>query len=251
MESRLEHRLEQARHMKAHQPRLYRWRALFGLVFVLACIACGWFLFRNHAMATQMVDDAGSWGWIAFVVVLSLSVMLLLPTPLIKIFAGAIFPFHIAVLVNFAGSMLGGIGAFVFGRWLFRDALLEAIANDEKLTRIDGALGDESLRLSVLVRLSPIIPDEWLNYILAAGPVSLRTFTFSNCASLVLCLVYAYYGWAIGELALRSSGLEAIRGSPTAVWMLVLGLIATIIATVIVTRVTMKALSGFMEAEGE
>ena len=169
--------------------------------------------------------------------------MLLLPTPILKMIAGAVFPLHIAVLVNFIGSMIGGFGAFIFGRWLFRDGLVEAISKKPKLERIHSAIGEESLRISVLIRLSPVIPDEWLNYILAAGPVNTKTFTISNCASIVYCFAYAYYGWAFGQIALKEGGLGSFSESPEAVAMLGVGLIATLVVTVIVTKVTMGALS--------
>ena len=164
--------------------------------------------------------------------------------------AGAVFPLHLAVLVNFIGTLIGGFGAFIFGRWLFREGLVEAISKKPKLERIHSAIGEESLRISVLVRLSPIIPDEWLNYILAAGPVNTKTFTISNCASIVYCFVYAYYGWTFGQLALNEGGLAAFSQSSSAVALLVFGLIATIVATIIVTKVTMRALSEVIEDGG-
>jgi uncharacterized membrane protein YdjX (TVP38/TMEM64 family) len=241
--------LDQARHMKAHQPRLYRWRVAFGLLFITVCLVCGILLFKNHAKVTSFVDDAGTLGMIWFVVGLSIAVMLLMPTPFLKMFAGAVFPYPIAVLVNFAGSMIGGIGAFVFGRWLFRDAILAAIQDDVKLKRIDAALGEESMRISILVRLSPLLPDELLNYMLAAGPVRLRTFILSNMASLVFCVVYAYYGWVIGEIALRESGIAAFQSSSAALWLLIAGVVASVVASVIVTRVTMKSLNDVMGDE--
>ena len=168
--------------------------------------------------------------------------MMLLPTPLIKIFAGAIFPLHLAIIVNFTGAMIGGIGAFLFGRWLFRDGLVEAIANNPKLQRIDAAIAEDSLRISILIRLSPIIPDEWLNYLLSAGPINLKTFSISNCASIVYCLAYAYYGWAFGQIVLQEGGLEAFSESSGALVLLVGGLIAPVIATIMVTRITMRSL---------
>ena len=82
-----------------------------------------------------------------------------------------------------------------------------------------------------------------MNYILAAGPINTKTFTISNCASIVYCFAYAYYGWAFGQIALNEGGLGAFSESSGAVAMMGVGLIATLVVTVIVTRVTMDALS--------
>ncbi len=235
--------------MKEHQPNLYLWRVGLGIVFIAICLASALLLFKNHDNVVNMVDNAGSWGIIAFIIGLSLAVVLLMPTPFFKVFAGAIFPFHWAVIINFAGSMIGGVIAFFFGRWLFRDAILTGVSKDSRLSRIEASLGEESMRISILVRLSPILPDEWLNYILGAGPVSLRTFVISNCSSMVYCLAYAYYGYAIGEIALREGGFSNFTSSMSGMMMLIIGLIATVVATVIVTRVTVRALSEVLDEE--
>ena len=89
-----------------------------------------------------------------------------------------------------------------------------------------------------------------MNYILSAGPVKLRTFVISNCASIVYCVVYSYYGWAFGQIALKEGGLAAFSESSGAVVMLVIGLIATVVATVLVTRITMRALEGVIDDGG-
>jgi uncharacterized membrane protein YdjX (TVP38/TMEM64 family) len=237
------------KHLRQSQLGKHRWRIGLGLIFVATCIVCGFFLWKNQDNVIQLFDNAGPWGAIGFIVGLSIAIILLLPTPFIKIFGGAIFPLHIAIIVNFVGTMLGGIGAFLFGRWLFRDGLVEAISNNDKLQKIDAAMGEESMQISVLVRLSPLIPDEWLNYILAAGPINLKTFSISNCASIIYCLVYSYYGWAFGQIALKEGGLSAFSESSGALIMMVLGIIATVVATVIVTRVTMKALQDAIDGE--
>ena len=235
------------KHLKKSHLGTHRWRIGLGLIFVAVCISCGFFLFNNHESVISAFESAGSVGVLGFIVGISIAIILLLPSPIIKILAGAIFPLHLAVLINFIGTMIGGFCAFIFGRWLFRDGLVEAIANNAKLQRIESAIGEESLRISVLIRLSPIIPDEWLNYILAAGPVNTKTFTISNCASFIYCFAYAYYGWAFGQIALKEGGLAAFSESTGALVMLVSGLIATIVATVIVTKVTMRALSDVID----
>ena len=238
----LAHRRGHIKHLRQSQLGLNRWRGVLGILFIATCIVFGFLLFNNHESVVGIFERTGNWGLFGFTVGLSIAVMILMPTPLIKIFAGAIFPLHLAVIVNFAGAMIGGIGAFLFGRWLFRDGLVEVIANNPKLQRIDAAIGKESLRISFLIRLSPLIPDEWLNYVLSAGPVNLKTFSISNCASIVYCIAYAYYGWAFGQIALQEGGLQSFSESSGSVVMLVGGLVATIVATVMVARITMQAL---------
>ena len=244
-------RRENIKRLYHKSPKLYRWRLFFGIVFILFCVILGGLLLKNYEKVMEVVSNSGPIGWIGFTVFLSIAVVLLLPTPVIKIFAGAIFPLPVAIIVNFFGTMIGGITAFIFGRWLFRDALTAMIENNSKMKRIEAAIGEESMRISILVRLSPIIPDEWLNYILSAGPVKLRAFVISSCASIVYCLIYSYYGWAFGQIALKEGGLKLLSNSSGGVALLVGGLVATIAATIIVTRVTMGALEEVIEEDVE
>ena len=144
--------------------------------------------------------------------------------------------------------MIGGLIAFVLGRWLFRDSIQEAIANDQRMVIIEAALGEDAMRISVLVRLSPILPDEWLDYIMSATPVTLRVFLLSNVSSIIYCIIYAYYGHALGSIALSRSGMAGLTQSNGGLMLLLLGIVATVIATVIVTRTSIRVLK---EAIGE
>lgn len=228
--------------MKQQTVQVYRWRALFGLLALVLCGVAGYFLFQDAVDIIDWFKGFGIWSPVLFTIALSLAIVLLLPTPFVKVGAGAIFPFWIAVAVNFVASMIGGLIAFVLGRWLFRESIQEAIKNDQRMVNIESALGEDAMRISILVRLSPILPDEWLNYIMSATPVSLRVFLVSNTSSLVYCLIYAYYGHALGSIALSRSGMAGLTQSTSGLAMLLLGIIATVIATVIVTRTSIRVL---------
>ena len=166
-----------------------------------------------------------------------------------KVTSGALFPYWLAVLINFTASVIGGLLAFLLGRWLFRDMIGEIVSEDKKLQKIENAIEEEAMKISVLVRLSPLIPDELLNYIMASGPVTTRVFFLSSLSSIIYSLAYAYFGLALGKIALSSEGMSQFNQSPVGVGLLILGLIATLIATIIVTRVTMAALNDAIEEE--
>jgi uncharacterized membrane protein YdjX (TVP38/TMEM64 family) len=216
---------------------------------LLACAGAGYFLFRDANQIIAWFEGMGPTGPIFYALAVALGIVFLIPSPLLKVAAGAIFPFWIATLVNYAASMIGGMVAFLLGRWLFRDAIKASISTDEKMQRIETALGEDAMRISILVRLSPLIPDEWLNYMMSAGPVSFRVFMTSNATSIIYSLAYAYYGHALGSFALNRSALDSVHTSGTGTAMLVLGIVASILATVYVTRASMQALSGALGAE--
>ncbi len=248
-ESEIFSRHDELGRIKEMHPRIIRVRALIGLLFIVFFIIAGILLVSNTKVVLDWVRGLGDAGPLYVAIFLTFSVILCLPTPLLKVGIGAIFGVWGGMLINFTGSMVGGIIAFGLGRWLFRDLISEMVATDPKYSNLDSALGRESMRISILVRLSPIIPDEWLNYILGAGPVNLRVFIISNISSLIYSLIYAYYGHVIGILVLRSSGMSEVRHSNGVLMMLFAGLIATIIVTIFITRAAMKALSSFVDEE--
>ncbi len=235
--------------LKKNQPKVYLWRAVLGLLVLVFCAICGILLFRDAQNIFNWFESLGSLGPVVFTLALSFAVVVMFPTPLIKVSAGAIFPFWIAAAANFVASLLGGLIAFLLGRWLFRESIQRSIMNDKRLQNIETALTVDAMKISVLVRLSPLIPDEWLNYLMSATPVSLRVYMVSNCSGIVYSLAYAYYGHALGRFALNSSGVEGMNSTLLGNAMLVLGIIASIFATVLVTRASMKALQDAMLEE--
>jgi len=206
-------------------------------------------IFKDISYFLDWFEDLGSLAPILFVLILILGVIILAPTPILKVTAGALFPYWLAVLINFTASVIGGLLAFLLGRWLFRDMIGKIVAENRKLQNIENAIEGEALKISVLVRLSPLIPDELLNYVMASGPVTTRIFFLSTLSSIIYSLAYAYFGLALGKIALSSGGMSQFNESPIGMGLLILGLIATIIATIIVTRVTMAALNDTIEEE--
>lgn len=206
-------------------------------------------IFKDISYFLDWFEDLGSLAPILFVIIIILGVIILAPTPILKVTAGALFPYWLAVLINFTASVIGGLLAFLLGRWLFRDMIGKIVAENKKLQNIENAIEGEALKISVLVRLSPLIPDELLNYVMASGPVTTRVFFLSTLSSIIYSLAYAYFGLALGKIALSSEGMSQFNESPVGMGLLILGLIATIIATIIVTRVTMAALNDTIEEE--
>lgn len=206
-------------------------------------------IFKDISYFLDWFEDLGRLAPILFVIILIFGVVILAPTPILKVTAGALFPYWLAVLINFTASVIGGLLAFMLGRLLFRDMIAKIVAEDKRLQNVENAIEEEAMKISVLVRLSPLIPDELLNYVMASGPVTTRVFFFSSLSSIIYSLAYAYFGLALGKIALSSEGMSQFNESPVGMGLLILGLIATIIATIIVTRVTMAALNDAIEEE--
>lgn len=228
--------------IKIKQGKAGRIRLFISLGVVLLWLIVGYYAFKDVGDFIDWVEDLGPLAPIFYAIMVSFAVVLLFPTPILKVASGAIFPYWIAVVVNFFASVIGGLLAFLLGRWLFRERIEEMVAKDKRLKNLELAINEEAMQISVLVRLSPIIPDEWLNYIMASSPVSTRVFFISNLSSVIYSLAYAYFGHAAGKIVLSGGGMDGFRDSPGGSILLIIGIIASILATIVVARVTMKTL---------
>eukprot|EP00933_Yihiella_yeosuensis_P001875 TRINITY_DN103072_c0_g1_i1.p1 TRINITY_DN103072_c0_g1~~TRINITY_DN103072_c0_g1_i1.p1 ORF type:complete len:249 (-),score=27.51 TRINITY_DN103072_c0_g1_i1:114-860(-) len=220
-------------------------------ICVLAA-AAGTFYYVTHNVdkVADFIGDVSREGPVAYICLLALAYPLLLPAPLLQIFAGTVFPLPLATLVNYAGSIFGDLLAFVLGRYLFREALLAKIAKDPKLLRIDNALRERGFRTAVLLRLSPLVPDTWLNYLLGSGPIDLVTFISSTCSgTTVYSLTYASYGHALGLVAFRQSGVEGFAESPEGKATLFIGVLAALGFMAVLGQVASTILSDSMDSQ--
>tara|TARA_Y100001954_G_scaffold25571_1_gene23288 strand:- start:266 stop:991 length:726 start_codon:yes stop_codon:yes gene_type:complete len=225
-----------------NQGKASRLRLYLSLAIIAIWIIIGFFVFQDIGELIQWFDGLGTLGSIVYCLLITVAIILMAPSPILKVGAGALFPYWIAVVVNFVASIVGGLIAFLLGRWMFRDYIANIVSKDERLKRIETAINNEAMQISVLVRLSPIIPDEWLNYIMASSPVSVRVFFVSSLSSIVYSLAYAYFGLAAGELVFSGNVMENFSNSPAGTILLIIGVVASIIVTFFIARITKNAL---------
>jgi hypothetical protein len=88
------------------------------------------------------------------------------------------------------GACLGLIISFLLGRYLLRSCVEERISQYPKWIAVDRAIRAEGWKITLLLRLAPIFPFNFLNYLLALTsiPVCLRCFRL-RCHSL-MCHAY-------------------------------------------------------------
>ncbi|MGI9432994.1 MAG: TVP38/TMEM64 family protein, partial [Myxococcota bacterium] len=95
-------------------------------------------------------------------------------------------------------------------------------------------VGNEGRKIAFLLRLSPAIPFNLLNYALGLTRISFRDYLIASVGMLPGTLLYVYSGTLVGEVA---SGVELGRGL-----LLGVGLVATAAVTIYVTVLARRAL---------
>lgn len=152
------------------------------------------------------------------------------------------------LLVVSIGSTLGATAAFLVGRKLGRDWVRERIGGHERLSGVDGAIEREGLKVVLLLRLSPLIPYNALNYALSLTGVSLRDYVIGSWLGMLPgTVLYVALGAGARSLAAAMTG----AGERTDAWIALgaAGLVATAAAVWLVARAARRALAVRTEAE--
>tara|TARA_R110002096_G_scaffold87663_8_gene201051 strand:+ start:3605 stop:4330 length:726 start_codon:yes stop_codon:yes gene_type:complete len=183
------------------------------------------------------IESLGIWGPIVFIAIYILATVLLLPGAAMTPLAGLLFGLGPGTLYVVIASNIGASVAFIIGRYFARDAIAKKTAANEKFGAIDKAVGGEGWKIVGLTRLSPVFPFVLLNY--AYGLTSVKWIHFALASLIGMfpgTLLYVYFG-SLGRLASGSG--DTTTGK---IILTVVGLIATILVTVVITKTAKKAL---------
>lgn len=196
------------------------------------------------------VDGLGAWGPVAFVGGYALATVAMVPGAALTLLGGAVFGVVRGTLYVFLGAVLGSALAFLVSRHLARPAVERRAAADPRFARMDRAVEREGRRIVFLLRLSPLLPFNLLNYALGLTRVRFADYLLASVGMLPGTLLYVYYGRLAGEMATLAAGTEVERG-PEYYLTLGLGLAATAAATWTITRLARRALREETQGDGD
>jgi uncharacterized membrane protein YdjX (TVP38/TMEM64 family) len=192
------------------------------------------------------LSRVGRWGPLLFVALYVVAAVTLAPAFVLTFAAGAVFGVWRGTLLVFVGATLGSSAVYALAAPLARTRVLRWIDRDPRMAAARQAIVDHSAWIQFLLRLSPLVPYNVLNYALALAGVKYRDFLVASVGMLPTIVMYAYYGKVVGDVAKIAVGVEPPRG-PEYYVMLAIGLAATVVATTLITRSAKRAMA---EASG-
>ncbi|MFW5685447.1 MAG: TVP38/TMEM64 family protein [Spirochaetota bacterium] len=219
-------------------------RLIIFLVVAAALVTVG-ILFDVNTYLRQLLDwvrDQGIVGVVVFAAVYIAATVLFIPGSILTLGAGFVYGVVWGTLYVSIASTIGATAAFLVGRYLARDWVASKVEGSPRFQSIDRAVGDEGWKIVGLTRLSPIFPFNLLNYAYGLTRVKLRDYFFASWIGMFPgTVMYVYIGSLAGSLA--TVGAEE-RARTTGEWILYgVGLVATVVVTIYVTRIARKALS--------
>lgn len=187
------------------------------------------------------VGELGPWGPILFILLYMVAAITMAPAFVLSVAAGALFGVWRGSLLVFISATLGAVAAYGVARGLTRTALVNGIMRDRRVEVVRRAVAHKGAWVQFLLRLSPIVPYVLLNYALGLSRVRLRDFVLACFGMIPTIVMYAYYGRVVGDVAKIAAGVAPPRGREYYV-LLVIGLVATVIATMVITRAARRAI---------
>lgn len=194
----------------------------------------------DQAMAAMKdwIAGLGVWGPVVLALLYVVATVLFVPGTILTLAAGAMFGLGIGTATVSVGSTVGASLAFLIARYGAREKVAEMAKGNRRFGAIDRAVGEGGWKIVGLLRLSPAIPFNLQNYLYGLTPVRFWPYAVTSwVAMLPGTFLYVYIGHvtgaAIGTDRQRSAGEWA---------MLAVGLLATVVVTVYVTRLANRKL---------
>lgn len=186
------------------------------------------------------LTNLGPWGPALFILVYMAAALTLAPAFVLTFASGAVFGLWQGTLFTFVGATLGATA--VFGVCRFARARVQGwLDRNHRVATVRHAVVGQSVWLMFLLRLSPLVPYNLLNYMLALSGVRFRDYTIAMVGMLPAIVMYAYYGKIVGDVAKVAAGVAPPRGIEYYLLMAA-GLAATVLATTIITRAARRAI---------
>lgn len=216
-------------------------RILIGLVVVAALVVLGRQAGGYVPRFAAWVEGLGIWGPVAFILGYAIAAVAFIPGSILTLAAGAIFGLGKGTVLVLIGATLGAALAFLVSRYLARSAIERRLKGDQRFAAIDRAIAKEGRKIVFLLRLSPVFPFNLLNYGLGLTQVRFVDYLVASVGMVPGTLLYVYYGKLAGDVAAVAGGAAVERDWKY--WtVLGVGLAATIVVTLFVTRLARKAL---------
>lgn len=229
-------------------------RALFiqlaGLVLAAGILL---WLGRHYAVVDyltrlqQAIGAMGFWGAVLYPLLYATCNALLLPGGILAIGSGLFFGLWRGFALNLAGNVTGAACAFLISRTFGRRWIARKFLQSPKWVALDEAIARDGWKIILLSQLPPLSPVSLLNYL-----YGITRMRFGTCMLWVVIgqtpsmFLYAYIGTMGGHGLKLWEGRIAPQTGEYILW--IGGLVLTVTAIVVLSRIALRALAEAEEA---
>jgi uncharacterized membrane protein YdjX (TVP38/TMEM64 family) len=188
-----------------------------------------------------------NWEVGVFVVIAAMTVLAgvaLIATNILGFVSGFAFDFPLGLAAYLAGILGSASVMFVLAKRLASRGIQPMIEKRPRLRAVHSALLDESaartVAILILIRLSPAIPFAASNFVISAAGVSFPVFAVATLIGMLpRAAAVVFVGKSLAELDFEQ---------PQEMWLIAIGIVATILSIVLISVVSRRALRRISEA---
>ncbi len=224
-------------------------KALFLPLMLVALLLAAWFFPVTEFLQSILlwIQDNPSISWLVYIGLYVLATVLMLPGSILTLGAGFLFGVGYGYLMVAVGSVLGATLAFLIGRFMARDWVEGKLSQLPKFAALDRAVSERGALIVLLTRLSPLFPFNLLNYALGLTSVPVSVYMGVSWVGMIPgTLLYVYLGSLGSNLSTLLTGGVSTEGFGG--WLFYVGLAATLILTVVITRIATQTLNKHLES---
>ncbi len=224
-------------------------RALVLLVAVVLLALLAWRL-PVGAMTLRVLEvarEAGVAGGVAYAGAYVLACVLMIPGSLLTAGAGFLWGTLGGLVVVIPGAVLGATAAFLVARTFGRGFVASRLAGSARFAAIDRAVARNGFRTVLLLRLSPVLPFNLLNYALGLTSVRLRDYVMASALGMLPMTVLIVRAGALITDAARLP--DAAPTGPVRIALVVGGVLVLIVVVALLTRAARRALADDLARE--
>jgi uncharacterized membrane protein YdjX (TVP38/TMEM64 family) len=186
----------------------------------------------------RRIAALGPWADAVFVLVYAVASVLLFPVWLLTLAGGAVFGVARGSVLVLTGATLGAIASFVLARTGLREFVLKRARAYPDFESLDRAIAARGGWIVFLVRLSPVFPFVYVNYLLGLTAIPAATYTAATIVGMIpATVVYV----AIGASAGAAASGQAASWSTLRIALTFAGVAAAVVVSIIVARIATGA----------
>jgi uncharacterized membrane protein YdjX (TVP38/TMEM64 family) len=181
------------------------------IIIIVAVIAGLAFLIVHYRKSiTGMIEPFFEWfcdnlyqGMVLYTAIYTFMVIIFIPTTFLT-YGGALaftksigptYAFFVTTVLVVLSNQLGGIVSFVLGRFFMRRWIRKKLTRRVKLFRaIDMGLKNNGFKLVFLMRMTPIMPYNVMNYMMGVTSLKMRDFNLGCLGMFPLTAINVYIG---------------------------------------------------------
>lgn len=220
---------------------------LIVLLFVISITA------NTREYLVYILNRVHELGWIGILIymgIFTVGTVFFFPGSVLKLAGGLFFGVFRGLIIVSISATLGATFAFLVGRYIAREWVEKKVKDNATLNAIDRAIGEEGRNIVGLVRLTPLIPFNLINYVFGVTRISLGQYVKSTWIGMLpKIFMYVYIGSLAGSLStLRENNL---REQPFQWVLYSVGLIVTIVVIIQLTRIAHRTLKNIISLRQE